>query len=163
MVSDWGESVPVVSEDRGAYVADAADPLRTWVRVAVRSQSSRVEHQNRVVSWGKGDQFPTVWSEPEQGDVGGVVFYAATSDDVAALYDVLRLSRTLMLRDNAEVDGAEVVQPPTRWVAQSNPFTPDRVGDLPLASRFVTVEWVEQPVVGLGASSAPVTSPVLWD
>lgn len=162
MVSDWGESFPVVSMDMGAYVADAADPLQTWQRVRVRSQSTRVEHQNRYVAWGVGDSHATVWSDPAQGDTGGAVFYAGSAAEVQVLRDLLSRARTLMLRDNTEAEGAGWVQPPTRWVALTGQFTPDRVQDSPVGGRFVSVQWVEQPVTVLGSTVAPVTSPVLW-
>lgn len=163
MVSDWGISEEYVSTDESAYLGDAADPLRTWIKLGTRQDETRTMHQNRTVSYGLGDSHATVWSDPTQGLAGQTTFGTRTVAERKALEALLEHARTLVWREHPEdeLDGV-VKQPDTLWIAPSSPWSLARIVQAPYAWRDIPVAWVEQPVTLVGVSYAPVTHPVDW-
>ena len=173
MVSDWGVSDYIISEDDGAYLGDALDPIRTWIPVLVRSMEADVLHQNVQVSYGLGDTHAVVWSEPEQGFTGQVTIGCMSVGALGELRGLwsgvnpdagLKPTRRMCFRPHPEYDDGQTrIQPATRWWAVVNPWSESRLVQGPWTYRDVPLQWVEQPVTELGVSMAPLTHPIYWE
>ena len=164
MVSDWGDSGLVTSQDPDTYIADALDPSQTWLKIRIRSDDVRTRYQVMQVDHPIGSDLATSIRGPQQGLVGTFTFACQSRAEVAALDALWSTALDLVVRGWPERPYREWTPEPMAavWVTPSAPYSEARLDQTALSGRDIPMPWVEQDPPELGVSQAPITHPIEW-
>lgn len=145
----WGQSDPVRSLDPCAYLVDAAAPLTRWLSVRWSGEGSRRSATVRSVTRGLGNSRLVVRRSRHLGDTGSWRFSTHTLDARAALLSLLSGPGPLWLHTGSEVERDPATGTTTRTRTAPVLFSVtagpdvDRVSQVGIAWRWVSVEWAE--------------------
>lgn len=163
--SAWAVTDPLTSTDRrGTYLALAANPTATWVKVFVTALGTVQRAESVSTTYGLGDDYGRVTYGEDQGETGEVTVWVGSQADYDTVLRLLQAQEPLLLRLAPEVDsytgdwdGGRVLT-----LARSSQVSVERAGVAAIQSRRISFSWVEQPPAILdGSAQMPTRDPAI--
>ncbi|HLS00969.1 MAG TPA: hypothetical protein VK054_03180, partial [Beutenbergiaceae bacterium] len=166
LTSEWVNSTPVISTDKGQYLFSALDPVRTWRQVRIVEDSEHELQRPTAVAYGLGDTRPRVTYGQHRGRAGTLVLSTLTDphQDLADLTALLEAGETLQLRWGAEGFHQQEEDAGLLTFSVAESLVESRGAQTSvLKGRRVSVPWVEQTRPDLGDTNAPITHDIVFD
>lgn len=143
--SAWTSASPISSTDQTCYLV--SDDGSQWLAVTVVTDGAAEVVQGRTVSYGLGASRARVDSTPTAGTRGSMTLRAYSAAERAALVEWLTTRTVWWMRWHPEANdtyGSPPIHVPPVRMALSSPLSYERMVQIPLSWRVLTVDWVEQ-------------------
>ena len=143
VASDWTNSSSRTGTDTGAFLV-AADDYQDYLAVTIKEDGARTRVQGTSVMYGLGAERPRVDRAVYAGQTGTTTFQTETVVQREQLVAFLSNHDQFYLRWNPETQDGDLVDVEPTLVALAGESTVDRLAQLAIGWRTVTITWVEQ-------------------